>query len=98
MNLIIEVIKNHDRPLSRTFNQGTDKERTVFKQKAYMYTGSPFPIEIENTFNSLAECLEVGKYIVSPSSFKAGRYGDIELDRFNLVFEKFNENNLSKVG
>jgi len=98
LKLVVEVIKGHDRPLPRVFNAGKDNERTVYKQKAYMYTGGAFPVEVENSFDSLAECLEVGKYALSPSSFKAGKYGDIELDRFNLQFEKLNEAQLSKVG
>lgn len=97
-NLILEVIKGHDRPNARTFNAGKENERTVYKQKAYMHTGGAFPVEVENSFDSLPECLEVGKYALSPSSFKAGKYGDIELDRFNLQFEKLNEAQLSKVG
>jgi hypothetical protein len=97
LRLVVEVIKGHDRPNARTFNAGKENERTVYEQKAYMHTGGAFPVEIKNSFPSLPECLEVGRYCVSPASFKAGKYGDIELDRYNLQFEKLNTNQLSKV-
>lgn len=96
-NLIIEVIKGFDRPEQRVFNRGKENERTVYEQKGYMHTGAAFPVEIKLTFDELPQCLEVGQYQLLPSSFKAGRYGDIELDRFNMQFEKLSEQQLKQV-
>lgn len=81
-NLVIEVVQNHDRPESRKFG-----DREVFQQKAYMHNGGAFPQEIKLTFDSLPQCLQVGKYVLLPSSFKTGKYGDLEIDRFNMSFE-----------
>jgi hypothetical protein len=92
-NLIIEVVTGHDRPESRKFG-----DREVYQQKAYMHNGGAFPQEIKLTFDSLPSCLEVGKYALLPSSFKSGKYGDLEIDRFNMQFEKLNEQQLKQVG
>lgn len=96
--LVAEIMNGYDRPEARTFNKGMTNERTVFEQKAYFHTGGAFPVEIKLTFDSLPECLEVGQYQLLPSSFKAGKYGDLELDRFNMQFERLNQAELKKVG
>jgi hypothetical protein len=92
-NLIVEIVNGHDRPEERTFG-----ERKVYKQKAYAYTDGAYPQEITLSFDSLSACLLVGKYELLPSSFKAGKYGDLEIDRFNMAFNKLDENQLKKVG
>jgi len=91
-NLIVEVIQGHDRPELRKFG-----EREVYKQKAYMHNGGAFPQEITLSFNSLPECLSVGKYELLPTSYKSGKYGDLEIDRYNMQFNKLDENQLKKV-
>lgn len=91
-NLIIEIVQNHDRPESRKFG-----EREVYQQKGYMHNGGAFPQEIKLTFESLPECLTVGKFELLPCSYKAGKYGDLEIDRFNMQFQKIDENQLKKV-
>ena len=92
-NLVIEVVAGHDRPESRKFG-----DREVYIQKAYMHNGGAFPQEIKLTFDNLTSCLEVGKYALLPCSFKSGKYGDLEIDRFNMQFQKLDENQLKKVG
>jgi len=91
-NLIIEIVAGHDRPETRKFS-----EREVFIQKAYMHNGGAFPQEVKITFNSLSECLTVGKYILLPSSFKPGKYGDLEINRYAMQFQKLDDNQLKKV-
>jgi len=91
--LIIEVVSGHDRPEERVFG-----ERKVYKQKAYAYTDGAYPQEITLSFDSLSSCLVPAKYELLPSSFKAGKYGDLEIDRFNMAFKKLDENQLKKVG
>jgi hypothetical protein len=91
--LVIEIVNGHDRPEERTFG-----DRKVYTQKAYAYTGGAYPLEIKLSFDSLPSCLLVGKYQLLNTSFKAGKYGDLEIDRFNMQFKLLNDNELKKVG
>jgi len=91
-NLIIEVVNGHDRPELRKFG-----EREVYIQKAYIHNGGAFPQEIKLTFDSLPEALTVGKFELLPSSYKAGKYGDLEIDRFNMQFKLLTEIDLKEM-
>lgn len=94
MSLKISIVIGHDRPeLVKTRGE---KAREFYSQKAYIYNGKAFPEEIKLSFDTLPECLEVGDYELDSSSYRANQYGSLELDRFNLKFNRINENKLSK--
>ena len=93
--LIIEVVQNHDRPEQKKTTG--EKPREYFQQVAYIHNGAAFPQKISLSFNSLTECLEVGKYTIDASSFRANQYGSLELDRYNMTFTKVTEQELRKV-
>ncbi|WP_105215936.1 single-stranded DNA-binding protein [Pseudoalteromonas sp. T1lg22] len=93
--LIIEIVKGHEQPVPRTVQRGTDKQRDVYDQRAYMYNGGAFPQEFRLSFDAHTDCLPVGKYVLDPLSFQAGRWGDLELKR-NLVLKPAQPHELSK--
>lgn len=78
-NLVLEIIENHH----EAFSVGTgDKLR--YKQKMFMHCGGPFPIEAKLNINSPVEALPVGKYVLKPSAFQVGKWGDIEVNGWEL--------------
>jgi len=85
-------VQGHDRPELRKFG-----DREVYTQKAYMHNGGAFPQEIKLTFDSLPEALTVGKYELLPVSYKAGKYGDLEIDRFNMQFRLLSDLELKDI-
>jgi hypothetical protein len=58
----------------------------MLQQIAYMHTGDLYPVKVIFNFNNAHECQAVGKYYLSPQSFRVNLYGSLELDRFNLKF------------
>jgi len=77
--LILEVIENHHQPFS--VGQG-EKER--FKQKIFMHSGGPFPVEAKMNINNPVDALPIGKYVIQPSAYKVGKYGDVEVNQWEL--------------
>lgn len=93
MSVIIEVMEtnNSHLPKPRTIKGQNGKgDRVVYDQTAFAHLGGVFPVEMRLTHNDHNEVLEVGKYLLHPSSFKVGRYGGLEIDNFNMVLEKYN--------
>lgn len=80
-NLIVEVVKGHDKCEKRTFN-----DRDVFEQKAYIHNGGAFPQQIKISHDSLAHALSVGKYNISLDSYQPNKYGKLELSPFNTKY------------
>lgn len=85
--LVIEIVAGHDRPESRFIGKDENK-REVYQQSAYMHNGEAFPQKLTLMFDSLSECLTVGKYSLNPKSFRANQYGSLELDRYNMIFDE----------
>ena len=85
--LIIEVIKGHEAPRERTFkNKDSGQETKIFEQDHYIHNGYPVPTRVTQGFQNLSDCLVAGKYNLSPKSFKASKFGKIELDSYNLEY------------
>jgi len=77
--LILEVIENHH----SAFSVGTG-EKLRYKQKIFMHNGGPFPIECKLNINSPVEALPVGKYFLTPAAFQVGKWGDLEVNHWEL--------------
>ncbi len=91
MQLIFEIVKGHEQTTSKTFGSG-EKARNVLQQDLYMYNGDLFPVKTIHTFDNAHEALPVGKYTISPKSFRVNQYGSLELDRYNTTYLPFSEN------
>lgn len=88
MSLIIEILGTNGAniPKPRTFPAKGDKPaRTVYEQNAYVHMGGLFPVEIKLTHSDHNDAYAIGKYELSPSSFKVNQYGQLELDRFGMA-------------
>jgi hypothetical protein len=81
MSLIIEIIKNHEQPTSRQFK---GQEDLTWTQKAFAHMGGVFPVEIKLPVKNASYANPVGKYVLSDASFKVGKYGDLEINRWDI--------------
>ncbi len=88
----------HSAVQSRTI-QGKDgkADKTYYSQKAYAHTGGAFPVEFKLPLENQNSAYPSGAYLLDPSSFAVGRYGDLEINRFEMKLTPFVENKLSKV-
>lgn len=93
----IEIMEAHSAVQSRTI-QGKDgkADKTYYSQKAYAHTGGAFPVEFKLPLESHNDAYRAGTYELDPSSFAVGRYGDLEINRFEMKLTPFVEK-LSKV-
>lgn len=78
--LKIEVKEGFHLPESRTFN-----ETVRWSQKMYVHAGGAYPFEAKLPLDGPQDALEVGIYTLQPSAFQAGKYGDLELNRFDMA-------------
>jgi len=78
-DIIVEVLEGHNAPIMRE-NGG----KQYFKQKAYVSLGGAYPQEIMISVPSAADAKHVGKYIVENGAFRVGKYGDLEINNFDL--------------
>ncbi|MEC8225064.1 MAG: single-stranded DNA-binding protein [Pseudomonadota bacterium] len=76
----IEIMKGYEHLTPRTINKGKENEVTVFDQKAYAHLGGPFPTEFRITHRDHNTAYPVGMYSVDDSSYRVGRWGDLELN------------------
>ena len=93
MSVIIEIMETNNShiPTPRTIKGQNGKgDRVVYDQTAFAHLGGVFPVQMRLTHNDHNEAMEVGKYLLHPSSFKVGRYGGLEIDNYNMVLEKYN--------
>lgn len=79
MSLIIEIVEGHHLPDSRNV-----ADKVYWSQKAYMHNGGPFPAEVKISIPESQHAKPVGKYELLPSAYQAGKFGDLELNRFDL--------------
>lgn len=77
--LVIEIIEGHHHPF--TVGQG---EKMRWKQKAYAHNGGAFPVEFSINLNSQQEALTPATYTLNPKAFRVGRFGDLELNVWEL--------------
>lgn len=87
MSLKIQILDTNGAniPTPRKFPAKGDRpERTVYEQKAYIYTGGVFPVEFKITHDDFNDAYAVGDYTLATSSFKVNQYGQLELDRFGM--------------
>lgn len=96
--LIVEVVDGHHLPTPRTFKGRDGKpDRHVFEQKVFAHFGGAFPVEFKLSFDTPEEAYKVGKYVLTPDSFKVGQYGDLQIDRYNIQLSPVDMNELKKV-
>lgn len=76
--LIIEIATTEVQ--SRMFD-GT----TRYTLPAYVHNGSPYPFPITIRLNAPNQAPPIGKYTLDLSAFRAGRYGDLEINSFEFV-------------
>jgi len=79
--LLFEIVQGHHVPVSKKMG-----EKDRLQQSIYMHNGEAFPTKVTLTFDNAHECLPVGKYTLSASSFRTNQYDTLELDRWNLEF------------
>lgn len=77
--LVLKVVDGYNQPISRTHGENTYYSQTLFAEM-----GKPFPVEIKLSLNKLTDALPIGDYHVKPSGYQAGKYGDLELNRYEL--------------
>jgi hypothetical protein len=77
--LILEVISGFHNPVSRKVG-----DSIYWSQTLYADVGKPFPIEIKMSVPDHDKGLPVGRYELQPSAFQAGKYGDLEINRFEM--------------
>lgn len=59
-----------------------NKER--FSQKAYLDTGSAYPLAFRINLPNASSHYKAGKYRLSPDCFRTGKYGDLEINPYNV--------------
>ena len=79
-NLIIEIIEGHHLPEARTVG-----EKQYFSQKAFAHLGGPFPQEIAVSIEGPAQANAIGKYELSLSSFRVGKYNKLEISPYDMT-------------
>jgi len=78
-DIIVEVLEGHNAPVMRE-NGG----KQYFKQKAYVSLGGAYPQEIQIPVPTAGDAKHVGKYVIEPGAFRVGKYGDLEINNFDL--------------
>lgn len=63
----------------------TGKPFRTRKQTAYLHRdGMPYPDRFEISLGD-QKAYKPGQYFLAPQSFRVGKFGDLEIDRFNLL-------------
>jgi len=78
-DLIIEVVAGHNVPESREFNG-----KVMWKQTAYAYLGGAYPAQIKFSIPDMSSAKPIGKYVILPGAFRVGKYGDLEINNFDM--------------
>lgn len=70
---------------TRTGTSKAGKAYSIRNQSAYWHkVGEAYPFKITIGLEDGQEAYIPGFYILGESSYKVGRFGDLEIDRFNL--------------
>ncbi len=75
----IKIIEGHHIPESRI-----NGSNTFWSQKMYAENGGPYPVECKLSIPDMSKAKPPGEYEISPSAYQAGKFGDLELNRFDL--------------
>lgn len=89
MSVKISVLDGHHQPQSRQTKTGVRHYQT-----AYAHLGGAFPVEIEIPLRGPADAHPVGDYALSPSSFRVGKYRNLELNPFELALVASSKSNV----
>lgn len=79
MSVVIKVLEGHSFPQSR---QAGDK--TFWYQEVYMDTGGPFPEKSKLSIPGSQNQVIPGDYHIGSGAYRIGKYGDIEINAFEL--------------
>ena len=88
--LRIEILEGHHQPFSKQVN-GRNGSETRWYQNAYAHVGQAFPVQFRFGLNSEQNHYMPGKYTIDPSSYRVGKYGDLEINPFEVRFMRLNE-------
>jgi len=78
--LIVEVVDGHHMPESRSSKDGQIR----WSQKIYVHTGGAFPAEAKMSITDQTFARPIGKYELAKGAYRIGRYGDLELNNFDM--------------
>lgn len=82
--ILIEINRDDSAVESRNVNT-KHGPRTFYHQVAYLHRpGKAYPDRFRVPLPSPAEAYAPGRYMVAPASFKVGRFGDLEINRFDF--------------
>lgn len=77
--LKISIIEGHNQPQSRTTQKGIR-----YYQEAYVHLGGAYPEQIEIPLRNASDARPVGEYELEVSTFRVGRYRNLEINPFEL--------------
>lgn len=80
LNLIIEVFQENESVIEKTFGNGNKG----YSQIGYVNLGNKFPEQIKIPLQQGQSFYKSGKYELLLSSFRVGKYGDLEVNPFEL--------------
>lgn len=84
MQLVIEIFEGKNTPLARNVTTKSGP-KTFYHVPAAVDTGGLYPVEFRFPVESENHFITPGKYTLPNTSFKVGPYGDLEIDRFNML-------------
>lgn len=77
--LKISIVNGFHQPQSRQTKNGI-----MWWQDAYAHLGGPFPAQIKVPLRDAAAAYAVGEYELGPENFRVGKFGDLEINRFEM--------------
>ena len=78
----ISILEGHHQARSRHTKSG---ERHF--QIGYAHAGGAYPVEFQIPLNNPGHVFPVGDYLLSASSFRVGKFSNLELNPFQLFLE-----------
>lgn len=80
MTVKISILDGHHQPQTRQTKTGTR-----YFQTAYAQLGGVYPVEIEVPLRGPSDAHAVGDYAIAQSSFRVGKFRNLELNPFELT-------------
>ncbi|WP_051219594.1 single-stranded DNA-binding protein [Oceanobacter kriegii] len=87
----IEVLQGHHLPQQRPTKNGIR-----YYQLAYAHLGGAFPVEIQIPLRGVQDAYPVGLYEPDLPAFQVSRWGNLELNPFELPLVPLNEKPVSQ--
>lgn len=85
MNIVIEINRQDCGVESRNVDT-RNGPRTFHRQTAYLHRdGQAYPDRFAIPVESPAAAYAPGRYSIAPGAFRVGRYGDLEINRFEFA-------------